>query len=396
MDTSNQFNELRKRAQDLLKSEKKEFPDIQADDINKLIHELQTRQVELELQNEDLRRAQHELEESRINYMELYEFAPVGYFSIDRNGLILESNLAGTELLGIERRWLAGKNFSRFISPDFRELYNSHKEHVLAETGTSHTCELNLVKKDGSLFFAVLRSITMLDPEGNFTRIQIAVTDISKRKQAEELTQKALAEKEILLRELHHRVKNNLQVLISLIDMQADDAKDPGIFRALSALKGRARTMALVHDRLHQSGDLGQIDCRMYMEDLVINQFSALGSRHIMLHTDFADIKISIDIAIPCGLIINELITNALKYAFPPEHEKSDCEIRVGFNLPDKEYILTVSDNGQGIPLGTEWNKGESLGFELVNMLATHQLEGSIKTDMQNGVSFTIRFPKGR
>jgi len=202
----------------------------------------------------------------------------------------------------------------------------------------------------------------------------------------------ALVEKEVLLKEIHHRVKNNLQSLIYLIDMQAERIEDTEALHVIRDLQGRFRAMAIVHEKLYQSEDFAQIDFEDYLRDLAPHLLNALGNnRDISLRVDATNLVISVNIAIPCGLIINELVTNALKYAFP-DPDVSGCEIGVALRLQDGEYVLTVSDNGAGLPSEMDWRATESLGLKLVNIWATHQLGGSIEVDTQQGTTFTIRF----
>ena len=216
--------------------------------------------------------------------------------------------------------------------------------------------------------------------------------EINERKRAEEQLRAALAEKEVLLREVHHRVKNNLQVLIYLIDMQVEAIGDPRILHAIGELQGRIRIMAIVHEKLYQSEDFAHVDFGDYLRELTGYLLSALGNhRDISLHVDAAELLINVDIAIPCGLIVNELMTNALKYAFP-NPGASGCEINVAFGSRDGGYVLTISDNGVGLPAELDWRTTESLGLKLVNIWATYQLGGSIQMDTRNGTAFEIRF----
>lgn len=202
----------------------------------------------------------------------------------------------------------------------------------------------------------------------------------------------ALAEKEVLLKEIHHRVKNNLQSLIYLIDMQAERIEDAEALRVTRDLQGRFRAMAIVHEKLYQSEDFAQVDFEEYLQDLAPHLLNAMGNnRDISLRVDATNLVIGVDTAIPCGLIINELVTNALKYAFP-DPDMSGCEIDVALKSQDGEYILTVSDNGVGMPPELDWRATESLGLKLVNIWATYQLGGSIEVDTQQGTTTTIRF----
>ncbi len=242
--------------------------------------------------------------------------------------------------------------------------------------------------------------------------------EIARREQAEEQIKAALEEKGVLLREVQHRVRNNLQSLIYLMDMQAEKIEAPEALLALGALQGRARTMALVHENLLNVQDLARIDFGDYLEDLVIYLLQAWGEgRDIAMRVDAEEIFLDVNIATPCGLIANELVSNALKHAFPaspalrasppPGGTEGGSEIRVAFGVQEGEYVLTVSDNGVGLPPELDWRAPESLGLRLVQLWAAHQMRGTIEVDTpacperghsvpsrRNGTAFTIRFPK--
>jgi PAS domain S-box-containing protein len=191
---------LHKRAEKLLAKRVKRIPKKLPEDTQKLIHELRVHQVELEVQNEELRRVQLEIEESRSKYAELYDFAPVGYFTFDRKGRILEVNLTGAWLLGVERSFLMDKPFSGFVVPEFRNLFHS-LQHSLFEKGAKETCELKLRKKDGSSFYASLLCIAVQDRGEKFTECRCAVTDITERKKMEDELRKSRDDLEIRVQE---------------------------------------------------------------------------------------------------------------------------------------------------------------------------------------------------
>ena len=172
-----------------------------AEDIEKLVHELQVHQIELEMQNDELRRAQEEIERSRSKYSDLYDFAPVGYFTFDQKGQILEVNLTGARLLGVERPLLIRKPFNLFVMPDFLEQFHSHRLKVFKSTSLE-TCELQLRKRDGTFFSAHMESIPVKDIEGDFTQIRSAVTDVTERHRAEEEVRRLNAE---LAERVHQR-----------------------------------------------------------------------------------------------------------------------------------------------------------------------------------------------
>lgn len=217
--------------------------------------------------------------------------------------------------------------------------------------------------------------------------------DITRHVRAQEIIKNALHEKEILLKEIHHRVKNNLQSLIHLIEMQAETISDPSSISTLEALRGRITAMALVHKKLYQEEDLARIDFREYLENLTANLFAFMPrGRDTSLNLNSKDLIMNINQAIPCGLIVNELVTNALKYAFP-DPSTSEKTIQISLYKENKEFVLQVSDDGIGLPEGFNWRKTETLGLKLVNIWATFQLSGSIDVNTQAGTSFIIRFP---
>ena len=177
--------DLRQQAEKALQAQTVHLQQTSAQDVQSLVHELQVHQIELEMQNEELRRAQIELEESRSKYSDLYDFAPIGYFTFDKNGLILEVNLTGTNKLGVERSYLIKKPFSLYIAPDSKDVFYLHLRQVF-RTKTQQTCEIKLVDKDGIQFDARLESLAVQDSKGNFSQCRTAISDITERKKAEE------------------------------------------------------------------------------------------------------------------------------------------------------------------------------------------------------------------
>jgi PAS domain S-box-containing protein len=243
------------------------------------------------------------------------------------------------------------------------------------------------------------------DAAGDITMGVLALRDVTAQKQAElererllEELKAALAEKEVLMREIYHRVKNNIQTLIYLMDMQTEFITDPDSRAMIHELQVRARTMSLVHEQLYQSGNLAQVDFGAYLNDLMANLLRAFwADRPIIWDIDAADVLLGVDIAIPCGLIVNELLTNALKYAFPNaqpvvERGETECKIRVEFRAEGNRFTLVVADNGVGLPPGVDWSTTKSLGMQLINVLACHQLGGQVEVDTQAGTTFTITF----
>lgn len=207
--------------------------------------------------------------------------------------------------------------------------------------------------------------------------------------------QNSLREKEVLLKEIHHRVKNNLQVISSLLYLNSKKIKDTETQNMFKDSQNRVKSIALVHERLYQSKDLGKIDFKEYVTRLTKDLFRsyAVNPSLIKLTIDINDIFISIDTAVPCGLIINEIISNAFKYAFPnPESRQKNCEIKISFNKIDNNILLMeISDNGIGLPEGIDVRKSQSLGLQLVDTLID-QLEGILEIDSSNGTAFKFKF----
>ena len=215
--------------------------------------------------------------------------------------------------------------------------------------------------------------------------------DITERKQAQEQIQASLEEKELLLKEIHHRVKNNLQIISSLLNLQSAYLKEPQSIEQFKESQFRVRAMALVHEKLYQSKNLARIDFGSYTRDLTTNLLRVYrnNSNTVSLDVIADDIALDIDTAIPMGLIINELITNSLKFAFPAgQRGKISIELR---RDDGHQVTLLFRDNGMGLEKDLDFRNTESLGLQLVNAL-TKQLDGTIELDTKGGTAFKITF----
>ncbi|MFO1422618.1 MAG: PAS domain S-box protein [Candidatus Competibacteraceae bacterium] len=215
--------------------------------------------------------------------------------------------------------------------------------------------------------------------------------EVAERQRAEQKTKASLQEKEVLLKEIHHRVKNNLQVIISLLDLQADVVGEQATREKFRESRDRVRSMALIHERLYRAADLASIDFAEYVRNLTDSLFSSYTSanRLITLQTNIEPLSISVEHAVPCGLIINELITNALKYAFPPDRAGI-----IGVELKksgEKRVMLRVWDNGVGLPPAVDPQHSETLGLTIVATLI-RQLRGNLTLQRVGGTEFTISF----
>jgi PAS domain S-box-containing protein len=217
------------------------------------------------------------------------------------------------------------------------------------------------------------------------------VRDITERKRAEEALKASLREKEVLLKEIHHRVKNNMQVVSSLLSLQAQHLHDPTAIGMFKDSQHRIRSMALVHEKLYQSKDLSRIDFGQYLQNLVVYLVHSyqIDSGRVRLKIDVGDAALDINTAVPCGLVVNELVTNALKHAFPGGRKG---EVRISLRPgADGRFTLTVRDDGVGWPQGSDFRQTDTLGMQLVTMLVS-QLDGTIELTRKPGTAFRISF----
>ncbi len=228
--------------------------------------------------------------------------------------------------------------------------------------------------------------------DGHLVRLHVA-TDITERRKAEEQLRTSLEEKEVLLKEIHHRVKNNLQIVSSLFYLQSEYTEDRRSLDILKESQNRVRSMAMIHEQLYQSKDIARVDFAKYIQNLASNLFSSYGIHQnvIALKINVDNIFFGVDTAIPCGLIINELVSNSLSHAFPSE-KKGEIYIEVSSGKEDR-ITLIVRDNGIGFPQDCNFLDMDSLGLRLVNTLST-QLDGEVELDRSQGTTFTITFEK--
>jgi PAS domain S-box-containing protein len=244
---------------------------------------------------------------------------------------------------------------------------------------------------DGQSRYVQISYIPHFAPDRQVLGFFTLVQDLTAFKTAEEQVKASLEEKVVLLKEIHHRVKNNLQVISSLLYLQADKVRDQQLREILQDSQNRVKSMALIHEKLYQAKDLSRVDLGEYIRNLVSYLLRAHSSQKsdIRLHIQAEDIFLGIDTAMPCGLIINELVSNALKHAFP--NGKSG-EIHINLNTGQNNlFCLEVWDNGIGFPAEIDFQNTPSLGLQLVNTLV-HQLDGAIELHRNGGTQFTIHF----
>ncbi|MFI5143989.1 MAG: sensor histidine kinase [Ignavibacteria bacterium] len=245
-------------------------------------------------------------------------------------------------------------------------------------------------RKDGHLI-NVLITGNRLNLDNNLHGKYLIYTDISGHKKSEEQIKASLMEKEVLLKEIHHRVKNNLQVVSSLLYLQSRKITDKDVESMFLNCQNRVKSISLIHEKLYQTNDLARIDFDKYIKSLVYHLFNSFGvkSEQVGLTVNSENIFLTMDTAIPCGLIINELVTNILKHAFP-SNRKGEIKIEVSYHRNNK-FTLLVADNGIGLPVDIDIENTDTLGFQLVQTLIK-QLEASLEINRENGTEYIISF----
>jgi PAS domain S-box-containing protein len=298
------------------------------------------------------------------------------------------------EILGCSKQDLGAdeQSWVGSIHPEDVERVTTIKQDYLSRKISSFAVEYRMRCRDNTYRWVLDRAMALWDEQGNPVRMVGSLGDISDRKQIEKQLRASLKEKEVLLREVYHRVKNNMQLVSSLLHLQATSMNDPTLLRLLNESQQRVKTMALIHERLYRSKNLARLNVATYIQDLVNNLVRSYTTTRssIRVTLDLADVELDLDRAVPCGLIINELVSNALKYAFPDQ--KGELYLR--FWLEDTgNYCLIVKDDGIGIPAHIDPQYTDSLGMQLVYGL-TEQLGGEIELDRQKGSQFRITFRK--
>jgi PAS domain S-box-containing protein len=529
---------LRQRAEAIQHEEADKLQAQSPEMIKLALHELQVHQIELEMQNEELRRAKDQLEDAQDRYIDLYDFAPVGYCTLGEQGLILQANLTMAALLGVPRGTLIKQPIGKFMFGQDSGTFHLMRQQLI-KTGKPMACELRLVKADGNPHWVHLAATVAPDKGGNWllrivvadiavlkdtqaqanaiirdntelqrmatevlaSKIQLqamltgipvpffikdaqsrfllmnqaceeqwgtrladllgtdasqlfpaeqmagflsadqkvfeggcaldfeegiwnaslqqnrightfkkpiyddagkplylvcATIDITEQKMAQLALERSLREKEALLKEVHHRVKNNLQVITSLLRLESGRSDNPTVKSVMGDMQGRVRAMSMLHESLYRSGTLASIDLGSYIKNLATQVIRSLQTQggSVALKFDVNTVEVGIDQATPCGLLVSELLSNCLKHAFP---DGRDGEIRIELQPVegDAMWCLRVSDTGIGIAADFEARSQDSLGLQLVGDLCK-QLHSALEVvptpGAKSGASFAVTF----
>jgi PAS domain S-box-containing protein len=287
--------------------------------------------------------------------------------------------------------WMSVDEYIRiFVHPEDVQLVADEIMQSLAAYNIDANLESRIIRRDGEIRHMITNIKFVKDDEGNLINVYGTNQDITELKVAEEGLKKSLKEKEMLLKEIHHRVKNNLMVISSLLNLQSKYIKDKSALNVFRESQNRAKSMALIHERLYRSTDLKRIDFGDYIRTLAIDLFHTYvpDPNRIKLNLNVENIMVDINTAVPLGLIVNELVTNSMKHAFPGGESG---EIKIQFYSEDENLVLKVSDDGVGFPEDLDFKNTSSLGLQLVNSL-TNQISGEIKLNGTKGTEFKITF----
>lgn len=315
---------------------------------------------------------------------------PVGIFSCDIQGHCTYINARCEQILGWKLEDSIGERWIEYVHPDDRDrMVPAWIED--AKAGRPHRDEFRIITSDREVRWLSARTAPLLSETGELIGHIGTIEDITKQKLAEEQIKTSLREKEALLKEIHHRVKNNLQIISSLIYLQSQRIDDPAVRQIFEDSQSRISSMALVHDSLYRSQDFARVDLSEYVQTLTSSLFHTY-----RIHPDAVALKIQVDPgvivslekAIPCGLILNELMTNALKHGFI---DQQTGQITVVLEDRSPQVCLIVENDGKNLPKSFELQKIRSMGLRLVNALV-NQLNGQVSVETTDKTQFKVTF----
>jgi PAS domain S-box-containing protein len=339
----------------------------------------------------DFKKTEAELWQSEERFRRVFEDSPLGMGIVTAAGQFLMANERLCQITGYSRTELYNLTFWDITHPEDRYKEFEILQEVVQKSEKIMSLEKRYIRKDGTLIWVRLTAALIAKETGELQHLGM-VEDISDRKQVELDLKHSLNEKEILLKEIHHRVKNNMQTVSSLLSLQASYIENPEILAPFIESQNRIRAMALIHERLYRSDSLAKVSFPEYVRKLVADlcksyQFSNFAS--IGLEFEIADVDLDVDVAMPCGLIINELVSNALKHAFP---ENLSGTIQIHFTkTATNDCTLSVKDNGIGFPAEINPYTSDSLGLQLVCSFVK-KLRGKIEIERHVGSNVIITF----
>ncbi|MEQ9090371.1 MAG: PAS domain S-box protein [Balneola sp.] len=327
-----------------------------------------------------------ELKHRESMFSNLFHSSPIGIAQLDRHQEIESVNQSFEEIFGYTQKEVKGLELDKLIVPE--DEYQDALELSTSEIAKVYSGKRRT--KSGNIIDVIVCAVPVI-VDGKIISMYGIYVDITDRKRAEEKLKSNLREKEVLLAEIHHRVKNNLAVITGLLELQALNSENEDAHKVLKDSQMRVNSIALVHELLYQSDDFSQVDIPSYLKDLtrVISNSLERTAKPVNIEFDLDQIELEITQAIPCGLILNEILTNSYKHAFAG---RKAGEISISFKNCDNQIVYKVRDNGVGLPEENEEDK-QSLGMTLVKTLG-RQLNAETNIYSHNGANFEFRFSK--
>lgn len=338
-----------------------------------------------------LKKAEEELRLSEERHRAIYDQAYIGIARIAKMGRFLLVNERLCSMLDYTAEELYKKTFYELGVQEEVEASLVDWDHLLSGKIKNFSREQSYVRKDGNLLSANVTVSLVRDSNDNPNYFVAVFEDITERKEYESQLEESIKEKEVLLKEVHHRVKNNMQVISSMLNLQSSYIDDETALSILRESQDRIKSMSFVHESLYQSNTLSEVNFSEYIENIARNLFHSYGRPEggLSLDFDLEEIYLNLDTSIPCGLIINEIVSNSLKYAF---EGREQGRIFIVFSREsDGRLKLIVGDDGIGLPDNFDIDTAESLGLQLVTTLIT-QISGELEIQVKEGTRFNILF----
>jgi PAS domain S-box-containing protein len=377
--------------------------------LSEAVEELTTTVEELHTMNEELTQSQQAALETQQRYQELFEGVPEAYLVTDLQGLIQEANRAATQLFNLGRAQLTGLPLAVFIAREMRPAFRSQLAW-LRNGAEVREWVIRVQPRHNPSVPVVCHVAPAREVDGQLIGLRWLLRDMTAQQQVQETLEQQVRElamklvyansavqatrdrAELRMRELHHRMKNNLQVVSSLLGCQEESLQDLRASAIFQTCQGRVQAMALVHELLYQGPDLERLDLGLYIRRLTLQLFEAYGIDREQVHLTLQADAVSVDVhtAIPCGLLVHEVLANCLQHAFPA-HQAGAVTITLRTE-PAGQVALTINDTGIGVPADLDVNHGGAFGLRLVRAL-TEQLQGTLVITRESGTCITLRFP---
>ncbi|MGM0381476.1 MAG: sensor histidine kinase [bacterium] len=352
---------------------------------NTLEKKVTERTAELAEANTELRTEVSERRKTEEKFRSYINSSPHSIFILDTEGNYLEVNEAAVQNTGYSEDELLQMDIYDMLPPEFEEEVEATYAELLRE-GEIRT-ELPYITKDGEKRFGIMDAIEL--DEGTVLGIY---TDITERREKEQALEKSLEEKKVLLREIHHRVKNNLFTIISLLEMQEMQVEDDEFERFLSQSINRIHSMALIHKEIYASEEYSELDFGSYLKKLVSELKDSMvpAEKKIEMEFRLGEHNLDLDRSIPCALAVNELVTNAFSHGFA---DRDTGTLKVEFRIREDNYQIKVADDGQGLPDDFLISGGDTLGLPLVSNIIKNQLQGDLAYESNDWTVFEFEFP---